>query len=422
MRKVIRSLGLIAIAGVLTGCVATSRTATDLDPRLQVPESFFAYQSATAESTMGLVSQANRPIYRYLAKRIGKFEYLYRDPRSGKFGEGSCTATLIYQNMILTARHCLGNLDAISVTKAVFVPNLTDLKNTSFRAYDVLLPPVEVSDKKLDFAILKLKTKEVLFNDVLPVRKPVVGEDVFVLGHPGGKRLHYSEESCVIPDIKTNDNHLVPHTCATENGHSGAFIFAKSDFAILGMHSRGHVPAHRIEVNRAVKIGEMVNASRTLQSLYGGYEASRTNVTFAPVTDAGSGSFDAAVTFKFAENTWIDGLPPVREARETALKYCADTIGDCGSHGSFTEVAPLNHDPYHVGVAVCGEDGNYYQLRIQNREDFEYTKKPFHWSEIGTFLTHQTGTFAQSLSRFNRTQYGDILLAALNADCNPKDQ
>lgn len=422
-------LFLAACAPSSTGNVANFSTGR-LDSRFDVPESYFAYQSAIGQDTMSLVSASDRRIYHYLAERIGVLDVQMTDLETGKPKIGSCTATILRDNIIITAKHCLYR--GGTATKAIFRPNFTNLDGTTSKVFRVVLPPIETSggttewiqNRDLDYAILRLDTEQQLFRDALPARRAEIGEDLFVLGHPNGSRLHASEDQCVtLQPAPIDGDNLMPHGCDTVKGFSGALLFAKSDSAFVGMHVQGSERLNdEREVNRATKVESLVANSPFLQSIYSSLEFANARladgVARAPVSAIGETSFEAATRFKYVDGRWLDGPAPILEPLETALKYCSDTIGNCGIHGDWRHVAPQGHDPKFIGVIVCGQDGNYYQLTVDSDREFEYVKIKDRWQEINSLLRHHTGEFATNLSRFRRTRYGDILLDVItNTRC-----
>lgn len=149
---------------------------------------------------------------------------------------GYCTATLMTADTVLTARHCLpngGRSQAATCGGTTFIfdfeQSVAEVSKNQVRRCGRVLQ----EDPENDLAIIALD-RPVL--DRGPIeshmsRKPEVGEEVYVVGHPSGlpKKL-----TGPYPVLEQKGNQALAQA-NTFKGSSGSPVFSARDYAFVGM-------------------------------------------------------------------------------------------------------------------------------------------------------------------------------------------
>lgn len=163
---------------------------------------------------------------------VGRVDSAFLFPNNSRPHHGMCTAVYIGVSLVLTARHCLFEYD-----------QLADKANIDFNyrygsevIRDLAIGvDFEAVDSTLDLALVRL------FDDVpkgirpvtMRIRDPVIGETLYLLGHPDGDRLRLSNFDC---RSTKKEGAKFLHTCDTKKGSSGSPLFSASDHALVGIH------------------------------------------------------------------------------------------------------------------------------------------------------------------------------------------
>lgn len=158
---------------------------------------------------------------------------------------GSCSATLINHDTLLTAGHCLSHAQWDCDQKS-WILNAREeyFTQTSFQYFtdDQILHCKEIishnvdANSGLDYAIIKVDRKAQ--RPVLPLvlaRSSQVGDDIFMIGHPLGLASMTSE----VGNIRAEEDQFYVANLDSFAGNSGAPVFRKSDNKLTGMLVRG---------------------------------------------------------------------------------------------------------------------------------------------------------------------------------------
>lgn len=140
-----------------------------------------------------------------------------------------CTVSLISENEIITAAHCLTKRDPMKMTAYFEYYTKATKHNHPFK-----VKSVKLDAKDIDIAILELEDKPGKIYGFYPFAKqtPAVGEPLLIYEHPGLDVKSLSRKNCAILDH--NEANLL-HSCDTENYSSGSAIL-NSRYEIVGIH------------------------------------------------------------------------------------------------------------------------------------------------------------------------------------------
>ncbi|MBM1556248.1 trypsin-like peptidase domain-containing protein [Sulfitobacter mediterraneus] len=369
-------------------------------------------------SRIPFVTERKNATYTSLARNIGRVNITFKEFNDGPVSSQVCTGTAIGGGYFISAYHCFAGrvVDASLETNA--------LTSTTYATAAIDVPSLRQVSSGVDVAIGRFRGGRTPSGRTFTARPPVLNEVLFVLHHPNGLPLSVTDRRCKVSSL--GDNKTFTHTCDTEKGSSGAFIFAKSDNAVVGIHAGG---GHNRRLdNFAYHLVPLIERNSTIRSLFRRTEAALGRPTIedfqavgealgaTPVAAAAPAVSPVQNLHAFRGGNWQGlGRAPVREATEMARKYCSDSIGiNCGRHGDWRIVAPPNHDPETIGIRVCGQNNQPYQLTVSDANNFTY--RPISGSASPALLT-QTSEFTERLRGFDRTSWGDRLLDLLDRQC-----
>jgi len=159
---------------------------------------------------------------------------------------GSCSATLIAHDKILTAGHCIANLDWECSQKSFIFNAREDFFTRTINQYfsnDQIYHCKKViahkldADSGMDYSIVQLD-RSVPFK--APIRlhnhtKSDIDDEIFMIGHPLGLGSMTSE----VGDIRSDGEHFYVANIDSFAGNSGAPVFRESDNSLTGMLVRG---------------------------------------------------------------------------------------------------------------------------------------------------------------------------------------
>ena len=179
---------------------------------------------------------------RRLSHSVGRLDVLLSQGGSA-FASWTCTAILIGDRIILTALHCIQAPTFRAGDIALVMEYYSDIQVQAPR-FSIRLDPLVDSQEldALDVVILEVDDGSVE-NPYVNVRyrDPVVGETLFIVGHPLGQGMRISSGHCRVASLGTD---FFNHTCATFGGSSGSPVFAATDNALLGVHLRAGVTSN----------------------------------------------------------------------------------------------------------------------------------------------------------------------------------
>ncbi len=140
-----------------------------------------------------------------------------------------CTISLISENEVLTASHCLTKRD---YTKMVAYFEYYTKQGKTLNPYPV--KAIKLNLPSADVAVLELEgTPGKKYGHYSMAREmPAKNEPLIIFEHPGLDEKSVSRKNCFLNDF---DNEELAHTCDTENYSSGAPIL-NNHFEVIGVH------------------------------------------------------------------------------------------------------------------------------------------------------------------------------------------
>ncbi|GAB5521606.1 MAG: hypothetical protein RhofKO_38570 [Rhodothermales bacterium] len=234
-----------------------------------IPESSF--NTIPNFEPIGTFTASNR--YRKLGQAVGRLDMLMEEPSTGRRGTGTCTATIISREHILTNYHCIPGSDAgVRVRRAVLqMAYLSDDQDAT--SYTVSTTPVEANES-LDYAILRVQGNPSARYGTVPlyVRDPQPNEELFLIHHPAGMTQRITRRGCRLSDSsRALYGTELRHRCDTKGGSSGSLIFSDNNegdrFYVVGLHYAGFRQQSRDAYNSAKRFTELLKRSPILRSL-----------------------------------------------------------------------------------------------------------------------------------------------------------
>ena len=177
----------------------------------------------------------------------------------------SCTASVIDEQHILTARHCLFPKEDLKLLDGVifdreswklqdawFALGFYERCNEPFDSLDcrkiirgierfqVRLEPAE-QNKSLDYAVLEVDFEGSQVQPVYLASYPIdleEGDRLLMLHHPKGQPMQVSIHEC-LHDRSYSNASYIGHFCDTQGGSSGAPIFDFDRLDVIGLHTHG---------------------------------------------------------------------------------------------------------------------------------------------------------------------------------------
>ncbi|PMG93902.1 trypsin-like peptidase domain-containing protein [Vibrio breoganii] len=179
-------------------------------------------------------------VYRDHSRPVGRLSILTQ-LQDGTQGVGTCTATLVARDLVLTNYHCIPGLSGIVLDSEIHFGYLRqDQELDSVGAYKVDINPV-ASDENLDFALLRVKgfpgdTYGVVKLDVIEV-KP--NASLLIYHHPAGLPLRLTRFRCKAYSGRAYSDGSFRHRCDTLGGSSGSLIYDNNHRVVALHHSGG---------------------------------------------------------------------------------------------------------------------------------------------------------------------------------------
>jgi len=131
-----------------------------------------------------------------------------------------CGAVYIYPGYLLTSYHCVSGLDVKKI-KVLF-----------YNVKDTFKVVGGYASQKLDLALLQINTAPFLKTANLAFKSPSVGENVYIVGAPGGETFFVGSgmiSKVNIPYVVLNSDTIKGNICAVDGraffGNSGGGVF-----------------------------------------------------------------------------------------------------------------------------------------------------------------------------------------------------
>lgn len=160
-------------------------------------------------------------------------------------------------NRMLTNNHCVATAQDAADTEVWFNYQCAECDGYSvFRTTKVWLSQVIASDKTLDFTLFSVTdfdqaTKYGYLE--LDVRRPPVGERLYVPQHPGGEPARIAMTNCAVDDNDyqgyATDTDL-SYYCDTAGGSSGSPVLSRDTDKVIALHHFGGCPNSGVRMDR----------------------------------------------------------------------------------------------------------------------------------------------------------------------------
>jgi V8-like Glu-specific endopeptidase len=160
-------------------------------------------------------------------------------------------------NRMLTNNHCVATTDEAADTEVWFNYQCAECDGYAvFRPTKVWLNQVVASDKTLDYTVFSVTN----FDEVvkygyleLDVRRPPVGEKLYVPQHPGGEPTRIAMTNCAVDNNAyegyATDTDLSYH-CDTAGGSSGSPVLSRETDKVVALHHFGGCPNSGVRIER----------------------------------------------------------------------------------------------------------------------------------------------------------------------------
>ena len=244
-------------------------------------------------------------IFGQIGSAVGQLETILEVDGKRISGAYGCTATLIAEDIIITNYHCVPNRESrIKLINAFLRMDFLSLGDSG-DIYPVDIRVLE-SSEALDYAILRVENSPGRIYGFVPLRYRSATEtdELFMIHHSKAKPKQITRRNCTM--LKTSQIEQLPiemvgefrsfniesdrpHRCDSEEGSSGALVFAYSDGAVVGLHFAGtssKLPVQQ-RANIFVDMTALVEQSTQLRSL--AERAMGTSQSPSSTPNAGSG-------------------------------------------------------------------------------------------------------------------------------------
>jgi hypothetical protein len=173
-----------------------------------------------------------------------------------------CTGFLISADLFITNHHCPQSESEWRSSLIDFDYDSASAKGKTLRFKSFI-----VSDSERDFAIFRLaeplKDRQPLS---LSVAAPAENSPLLIIEHPGGEPKQVSRLDCRVKGAEVEGTSTMKtdfgHECDTLGGSSGSPVFDPKSQKVVGLHHLGFDGSSTQLVNRAVRIGSIVDFIR----------------------------------------------------------------------------------------------------------------------------------------------------------------
>ncbi len=160
---------------------------------------------------------------------------------------GKCSAVLVGPKQLLTAAHCIRNIQLDCDRKSFIFDARQDLGTDKRTQYFVksqvyhcskILAYNQSRDDTFDYALIELDRNVTGGREPVEVKKDELqnGDEVYMLGHPNGFLAQYSSNGFV----RSDDDLFYNTNLDAFGGNSGGPVFDKSTNELVGLLIRGH--------------------------------------------------------------------------------------------------------------------------------------------------------------------------------------
>lgn len=205
--------------------------------------------------------------FRQLGRTVGRLQMLIEKP-DGSQVVGTCTATLIAVDRLLTNNHCIPGKSGRVIASLIHF-GYVDMGGSSAEKYEVNPQPLETGPS-LDYTILEVlgRPGEKYGHVRLSPRIVKPNERLMLIHHPAGQPQKLTRAFCRALTQDPVVDHHIRHKCDTLGGSSGALIFSQLDYAFVGLHNLGGLSAlDQNSFNQGIEAISLVEAAPLLREI-----------------------------------------------------------------------------------------------------------------------------------------------------------
>lgn len=167
-------------------------------------------------------------------------------------GVGSCTGWLLgCEGHVMTNNHCVGDATDASNTDFLFNFQYTNCAGTTSAVASTVatsatfIKTSPFSGSGLDYTLLKLPTNPTSTYGYLSLSSvaPSVGDRIYIIGHPGGRRkeitVNSDQDVGGFAQVNTLTTNGMRYYADTEGGSSGSPVLSNSSNLVYSIHNTG---------------------------------------------------------------------------------------------------------------------------------------------------------------------------------------
>jgi hypothetical protein len=201
-------------------------------------------------------------IIRARSKPVGRLSMLV-ESADGSQGIGTCTTTLISDDLLITNYHCIpGFSQTDKVIRSVVHFNYLAQDQQTEDVFEVDIQPVD-ANPDLDYAILRVDGKPGQKFGFVQFKTARVepNASLYIYHHPAGLPLRVTRFRCRAHAPQAYNGATFRHRCDTLGGSSGALVYDTNHNVVALHHSGGLTGAAASSFNRSTEITAVLNAS-----------------------------------------------------------------------------------------------------------------------------------------------------------------
>lgn len=170
----------------------------------------------------------------------------------------NCTGSLISENNgshFLTNEHCIDSQTVTDTLEVRFNYQYTTCSGSTLASYTTFSGDDYIeSNATYDYCLLTLKNNPQSTFGTLELRNGTasVGENIYIIQHPGGRPKMISESPILDPsyaDQYSNPNIEYLYNADTEGGSSGSPVFSEVDHKVVALHHTGYCPNEGVKMS-----------------------------------------------------------------------------------------------------------------------------------------------------------------------------
>lgn len=163
-------------------------------------------------------------------------------------GVGSCTGWLLgCEGHVMTNNHCIGNATTAGNTDFLFDFQYSSCTGTSSLTSSTVATSATFikTSSPLDYTLVKLPTNPTPTYGYLSLSSvvPVVGDRIYIIGHPGGRRkeitVNSDQDASGFAQVNTINTNGMRYFADTEGGSSGSPVLSNSSNLVFSIHNTG---------------------------------------------------------------------------------------------------------------------------------------------------------------------------------------